>query len=412
MFTGGYIATRNNLAHEIINLFKDDKGKNYIYVQAYGTVSHNHCQKNAHGKLESDIETILLVKPSGKNVWEIIGKAEGLTPLTAIKSSWKNERKDINKEQCEYITKNGITYGNVPLNELFIENDNDENAIYYTFKAKKVLLPKCPIYITPESNKCEEDDNVYILDNIKNFAKSSLKMYVEKGKSNKLEEIINDRNKILWEKETKCFKDCNLNKINNTNFLKIIHKEDDELIFSNLFQYVFKSRPNVTQEFFKKFLHANLESNVIIEREEGDIDLLIYDKNNVIVIENKIKSGINGKKGNSSQLDKYYKYVTSEKDEYNEENKYFDKKHFFGIFIPDYNHLKIPKTKHSEEYVKIKYSQIYDFFKTYHYEYNNDQYFPQFFAALEKHTKKTDSSLQDDTYIMFANAINSWKQKH
>lgn len=409
MFTGGYISTGRNLAHETINLFKDDNGRNFIYVQAYGAVGKSHCKKDRKGNIITDtIETILLVKPSGKNTWEVVAKAEGLHPMTFFKTSWKKERAEINNYQRNYIDKESITYDNIPLYELFESNENDENAIYYTYEADRVVKAKNPIYITT-SNYCENDDAIS-LDNVKNFAKSSLKMYIEKGQSKNLDKIISNENN--WGEETKRFIEFK-NKINikeKTNFLKIIDKEDDELIFSNLFKYVFDENPNVTSKFFEKFCNIKLNQNKIeIKREYEDIDILVYDDNNVIVIENKIKSGINGLKNGKTQLDKYYEIITSQKDKNNEDNQHYGKTNFFLVFLPNHNNLNIKK--YSSKYKLIKYSDIYDFFKEYHYEYNNDIYFSHFFSALEKHIKATDNSLEEDMYRMFAKHVEMAKIK-
>lgn len=409
MFTGGYITSGNNLAHEVINLFKDDKGRNFVYVQAYGAVHNSHCNKDKNGDIKNKIETILLVKPSGKNIWEIIAKAEGLHPKTFIKKSWKKESASINKEQRKYIDQNSITYDGVPLYELYSKNEDNKNSIYYTFEADHVYKAKVPIYITPENNKdCETDNNLQILDNIPHFAKSSLKMYVNVNKSRKLTEIVEDKDKIYWGEETPCFKDIKINTDEKINFLKIIDREDDELIFSWLFKYVFEKRTHVTKKFFEQY-GINLSEKFSIKREEGDIDLLLSDNDNVIVIENKIKSGINGKKDDRTQLDKYYEYVTRAINEDGEENEYYEKKTSCFIFVPNHNKIEIPETTYSKYYKSILYSEIYNFFQKYHYEYNNDIFFDQFFAALEKHTKNVDNTLQDDMYRMLAKHVEKLK---
>lgn len=97
------------------------------------------------------------------------------------------------------------------------------------------------------------------------------------------------RNKIYWGDETPYFKNININTEKNINFLKIIDREDDELIFSNLFKYVFE-KTNITKKFFEKY-GINLSENFFLKREEGDIDILLYDNDNVIVTEN-IVNGI------------------------------------------------------------------------------------------------------------------------
>ena len=39
MYSGDYLTTGNNIGHEVINLFRCDNGKNYIYVLSDGSVA-------------------------------------------------------------------------------------------------------------------------------------------------------------------------------------------------------------------------------------------------------------------------------------------------------------------------------------------------------------------------------------
>ena len=68
MYNGDYLMSENkNIGHEIINLFQDDNGNNYIYVLPYGCMAKEHNDK---------IETILLVKRHNASLLEILAKAE------------------------------------------------------------------------------------------------------------------------------------------------------------------------------------------------------------------------------------------------------------------------------------------------------------------------------------------------
>lgn len=64
LYTGDY--TNKNIGHEIINLYKTDNDKNYIYISPYGTIA-----KERYGK----VKTIFLARPAGKRRLEIIAKA-------------------------------------------------------------------------------------------------------------------------------------------------------------------------------------------------------------------------------------------------------------------------------------------------------------------------------------------------
>lgn len=144
-----------------------------------------------------------------------------------------------------------------------------------------------------------------------------------------------------------------------------------------------------------------------VEREKKNIDLLITDNENAIVIENKIKSGVNGichdeDKNIKSQLDKYKKYV---EDNYQNKNKYY------YIFVPNYNHADIYKHDIDKDYKKISYKEIYDFFEQNKALYKDVKYFQEFIFALKKHITPTDNNHEENMYARFCKAINEAKNK-
>ena len=410
MYVGEYISNEfDNIGHEFINLFQADNGKYYIYAMPYGNISNKHDNK---------IKTILLVRNCGKHTLEILAKAVGLTQLTKIKNSWKKERSSIHQEQTQYIKENNITYGGIELHKILKDNKNSEGAILYTFEAKKVIKPKNPIYITDSEKHFIYNDKIVYLEDT-NFAKQSPKMYINKDKNpksyEKLEDCINDAK--LWEMES--VKNFTPQKINDEfNFISILGKEYDELAFSNMFKYFFSVDKKLFCTFAKEVLNIeNFDETYKIEREKGHIDLLIQDKNNVIVIENKIKSGINGEKYDiygkmiSDQLRDYYWYVNgarADKNNYVFDKKlaeqYADKNAFFYIFAPDYNHISEERLEETVllgcvKYKVINYSQIHDFYERHKKDYANKiPYYNEFLYALEKHSHSVDNNLEKEMY--------------
>ena len=209
----------------------------------------------------------------------------------------------------------------------------------------------------------------------------------------------------LWEKEnsTEKINPNQFEKDENDNFLKIIKKEYDEVIFSNLLSHYFLQNADVFIKFCREILDIELNNNYIIERETQDnIDLLIQDDKNVIVIENKIKSGINGIKHDvyseeiQSQLCKYYEYAIELAKENNRKVKCF-------IFSPNYNYLDISKHKASGYYSIIKYSDIYKFFINHVKDF--DRYFTDFIKALYKHTLDVNNELFEEMRRRFSKKI-------
>ncbi len=113
--------------------------------------------------------------------------------------------------------------------------------------------------------------------------------------------------------ELKTLKETSIN--NNKTFLDLIHLENNEQVFTNIMHSIL-SHGNLLQRFVTKFAHGhdnigviksvNSEKNVV----GGRCDIYATCENNVIIIENKVFSGLNGIKNNkTSQLSTYYKYA-------------------------------------------------------------------------------------------------------
>ena len=67
VFVGGYGHNKGNLPHEMINFFRADKGKFYIYITPYGTLDAKYSA--------SEIEGILFVRSVGDSMVEVLAKA-------------------------------------------------------------------------------------------------------------------------------------------------------------------------------------------------------------------------------------------------------------------------------------------------------------------------------------------------
>ena len=419
MYVGNYLNSENNIGHEIINLFKADDDNNYIYVNPYGTMSKEHNNK---------IKTILLVRYCGNCTMEILAKAVDLEQIAFVnKSLTDKERLDIHNSQIKYIDRNNITYGGLKQYNIYKNNLHNETAAYITFKANDLIKPIKPIYISARGCKNYEisKENYFHLGNDYIFSNQSLKMYLspnigkQKEAFEKLENIIN--NNSLWERENTTPKvkvDFPINE--NTNFLKIIQKENDELVFSNLFKYFFEYNAKAFCKFASDVLKiSNFEQKFCINREvacdvdndrkiDGYIDLLIWDKANTIVIENKIKSGINGCSDRhdveseqvQSQLKYYYNFVENLEGHKNHTKKYF-------IFAPNYNRIDKSNYACSEFYTIINFSEIYNWFKDNSESYYDNRYFEDFLNALYKHTKSVDNSQEEEMHRRFVNVIKS-----
>ena len=201
-------------------------------------------------------------------------------------------------------------------------------------------------------------------------------------------------------------------KYDYNNFIDLVDMQNPEITYSNLFQYIFQSSAELFQKFAEEVLEINnMSAEINVSREESHIDLLVTDKNNVIVIENKIKSDINGIKYDihgeeiGSQLYDYYNYVNGLKQKSNDVwvqdseliNKFGNKdKHFF-IFAQDYNSIDTSKIQYVPQgtYTSIPYSKIFEFYDKYQKEYRDKIfYYNEFLYAIEKLAKKVNRNIE------------------
>ena len=399
MYVGDYLT--NNIGHEVINLYQADNGNFYVYTLAYGLPSKH-----------TTPETILFARKTNNGKYEILAKAIGLTVFDDFKKGVqrpkhfnvkngkqkKEEWIKLHKKQKDAIDNNNITYGGVKLYDIFQNNSYKKNNnpeyndidLYFTFKAEKIIKAKKTLEVE-----------------LPNW-KSSMTMYLslnrEGGKisySEKYKEV-----KDLIDK-TENWEDKPVGKVNlqsisdkETNFLEIIHRENDELIFSNLLKYLFESLPKKLPLFMEKVLGINnFSEKYEIKREYKNIDLIIEDEKNIVVIENKIKSDINGKNNNNNenQLHKYKKIIEEERN--NRETKYF-------IFAPNYKKFK------EKDWTTITYGKIYEFFKDNQKDYEKIKYFKDILFSLEKHTKPTDNIHEEEMFRRLKKRIKELQNKN
>ncbi|MEJ2782581.1 hypothetical protein [Methanobrevibacter smithii] len=377
MYAGSYLDEDENIGHEVINLFRDDNGSNYIYINPYGDIN---------AKSNDSVEAILLVKHVEKGVLEVVAKAEDLQQVYYKKNNFDEEIKD----QIEYIKEHHITYGNVLLSDIY-QKGNTELLI--TFKTNKLRTVKKPVFLIEDESKRYKYENHYFLPE-KHFSTQSLKMYYFENEFPQdydvFRKLLNDS--TMWNKENTTRK-IDLDEIytyeSHEGFLSVIKKEDDELVISNLFSYIFNHKKDVFRDFVKEVLGINdFKINYNIAREKDNIDLLIENEDSVIIIENKIKSKINGVKSESSgkiesQLSKYVEKAYEE---------YGHKKLNFYIFAPDYNQINLDIYECGDEYKIINYSKIYDFYFKNAGRMLNIKYFKEFLDAIYIHAMTTDNT--------------------
>lgn len=397
MYNGNYL--NENMGHEVINLFKDDKGRNFLYLNPYGNFSSANKRK---------VEKMLMVIPvPKKNMFEVVALATGLTEVFKPVKNY-NPMLDRNKEteanriayeevrnsQLKYIKDNEVTYGTIPLDQLF--GDDKQQAVYITYQAEQVLKPKKRIFISfQEGRDTETDESVYLSLSTYKQAKMPQKQYItlQSDTDNKLDwYLLNNRvleNAEWWEEyPSDVFKIMSEYKYKEDSLFDICGIADSELAFSNALAHYIKKYTYLFKDVF-----GITSETVSVEREHEYIDILIKDGDKRIIVENKIHSAINRKKSDKdgeSQLNRYWEQLTEKEGVAESDVKAF-------ILCPEYavEQMKVDKGqyKHNGKYTVISYKALWNVLKDVD-ETNGDAQFGIFVDALKRHTYRSVPELK------------------
>lgn len=365
LFAGTYLDEGSNIGHEIINLFDDDCGNRYLYITPSGRVSGHNVDK-----------VVFVRNVSARRTVEVIAIASGLSAAGEFEAE-------------------AIRYGGVELDHIFRSNTyhGGEDAFPgATYKAAEMLVPaggrRFFITVDAEFDIDRWPGSVCLDSSRKVVIPQGMRMYYSAENDPvahaQLEDMLSDES--LWMPAASMGRltvDASI-EARNPSFLEVVGKEDDELAFSNLLAYYF----DYSHDAFTRFAAdpslldiPRMDSSFEIVRESNhNIDLWIEGDNHVIVIENKIKSGINGI-GNAygSQLQKYRSFA----EEYAREH---GKQAHFYVFAPDYNNLDLGAFDPDGVWKVIPYSALFTFFVQETPTYIVDHCFPDFLRGLERHT--------------------------
>lgn len=411
MYNGKYL--NENMGHEVINLFKDDKDRNFLYLNPYGNFSSANKRK---------VEKMLMVIPvPKKNMFEVVALATGLTEVFKPVKNY-NPMLDRNKEteanriayeevrrtQLEYIRGNKITYGGVPLDQLF--GDDQQQAVYITYQAEQVLKPKKRIFISfQDGQDSETDESLYLSLETYKQTKMAQKQYItlQSDTDNKLDwSLLNDgvlENAERWEEyPSDVFNLMAKYKYKEESLFDICGIADSELAFSNALAHYIKKYANLFKGVF-----SLTSDTVSVEREHEYIDILIKDGDKRIIVENKIHSAINRKKSDKageSQLNRYWEQLTEKEGIAESDVTAF-------ILCPEYvvEQMKedVKRYKNHEKYTIISYMTLWNELKDAG-ETEGDAQFGIFVDALKKHTYRSvpESKYEEMKSLFFKRIID------
>ena len=387
MYNGDYLNEGSNIGHEVINLFRADNGRHYIYCLPGGTIGVSK---------DGKVTDILLVQNVGNNTLKVLARINNISSDQHIAKHCKFSKEEIQQHVINYALEQNVTYNQKPISSIFMANkyksEQDISSVNFTFEveSEQYREPLNDIYLTSKTGQ-------YALSNTK-FRQTEYFTSANKEDFRTLCALIDDD--TIWQNEdTAPFVNNRTPNPDRYTFLTLCHKEYDELSYSNMLAYYFENNPAILQDFVNKILGLPFKAPFSVKREYKHTDILIENGDGAaIILENKIKSGINGlSEDGRNQLDKYVEEISRQ---YGLENTYG------FVLCPNYNIIKISNYKNAANqhliaryYTKSKenvipYTKLYDFFSIYK-ENVNDKYYEDFLKALKLHSSKSDTTLRD-----------------
>ncbi len=423
MFVGSY--NDDNIGHEVINFFKPDNSENsFLYIPPYGNISE---------KLYRNIKHVVLLGAPVRYAYPVIAIA------TNVKCFENDDDRKKQEDDIKYcgVSVNKINYtGTMP-------GDPNWFLTYIVAKDSiKCPLKEDKYYVVPKSdNKFSEEEHKSVIEKLEKNGGKVLDVEVNPQRKytsclcvEYLEKVIENWDvyplKTVEEakKEVSNYKD--------DNFLNFCGKTNDEIVFSNMICNILNHKhadEHADAEYRQKFVREifgvessidfSVEKEVLsltksqrlikqyfgegnsalkeqakkklkdcygidialykenpFKKQNGRIDLLIKNNEKIIVVENKIKSSINGifEDGDEikNQLDKYKEYIRYYK---KEETEYSHAKDTYFIFAPVYNSdFDILGCK------IITYDKLVKFFEK--NKIPDCEFFDEFLNGLKKHS--------------------------
>ena len=330
---------------------QDESGSPWAEVLGCATGLHDVYRKNQYNKVEKQVEEYVVHEENGIEtkisditynkapIYKIFEgsdqqdvlisfyadnvkvPAEGCKIFLRFKAS-----KDPNKGYVYYAAS--ATKENKPKqfngNITRLNDSPNEIGTYYLWKSKDSKGDGAYLF---------DESQVYVIEMNENFASTSLKSYVaEQNDKDNLRTLINDSK--IWVDSAENLLNCQGVIKTALSIFNICQIENSENSISNALAFFMDKYRTRCCEFFKQH-HIELNETFKISREvdskikgenkhadsprssKGRIDLLIEDDKNIIVIENKIKSDINGVKGDCDgmQLQRYHIYANWKRNE-------------------------------------------------------------------------------------------------
>ena len=404
LFVGSFGFDEENIPIEVINFYRDDENNCYVYLPPRGHLKNK----------VTEIEAIIFVRTAYTGVVEVIGKTGRITDTFVNGLEYYNQTGKIkHMPEEQKFASASIKYGGCTLEEIFGCNRTGE-TVYVSCGVEYLSIPNrtCFIAMSEEYAKkamLDPDDYIVIDEKVNN---QSMRQIVDEDTQpevyKELQKLMNDSARWIILRDNTY--DHEKQKIaDDDNILTAVRQQDNEVIFSNmLYYFLSKYKESVLPEFAERVLNCKIrvDRGTVVQREKKRMDISIITDDTYIIIENKIKSGINGvkelpDKDNKieSQLSKYYSIAETENLESgkNREIRCY-------ILHPQYMHLNLNDYERGNEYCKVSYKKLYNFFGDLIESHKEDSVFDesdmyyamQFHRALYRHTTETDCSQRNE----------------
>lgn len=339
-----------NIPHEIINRFRSDNGNLYIYSPPYGGFDTG-CHQS--------VDYLLLTGSWNRNMTEILFVVKG---LSLLHHGGKKASPEDRAALEELICRENIRYGGKFLHEIKMSSNEEPSVFYATFRARELIQPRKKLFFSwsPDAELHNEERDIFSLP-------SDYKYQRQYGFLPDCDDVVARRiisDTALW--ETVDLQPVRMQALPATpqdNFIKLICKEYDETIFTNLFHAFFNASPALFTLFAQEVLEIptaeafTLRKEVTTTDKKGRLDLLAEGPETVIAIENKLRSGLNGidKHHHLSQLTPYINFV--------EQTVLKGRRGYYFLFEPNYNEIDVAQfdTRRGGEWKKCPYSKIHQF---------------------------------------------------
>lgn len=360
VFNGTYLDESQNIGHEIINFFKDDKGCMYFYIPGNGKVKKPFQERGT---------LVFLVGAGNRNV-----KSNDVIVYAVA---------EVEEYLGDKPAPSDVSYGGLPVAGIFSNNSyrgeaEAEAEARLTYRLKCIKEPKNELrlhYTGINESYTDQKGWLHHDEHYKSLfqrQRTCLKQGKATDVSRDLAELYNDDN--LW----KPWEPWDLSR-DESSLWSLLRRDTDELSYSNVLAYLMRTDPYLAKhitcsmldlESDKKSYMAS-EGELKIKREWKNMDIVItYDHPEFpkrFVIENKINAGIVIERdGRETQLDKYVRICES----------LADRTNYYCLLMPNYRSIsddeKSKKGQHAEcsgrKFETKKYSELKSILERYHKE--------------------------------------------